>query len=155
MSRRAWMFIGAALLVRVAFMAFARVDSDEPQHLHVAWAWSQGLIQYRDVFDNHFPLLHLLFAPLMAIASESSTIFLVMRLAIAPVAIACSWLLYLIARPLIGPRGAIIAALAFSVLPPWLPTSAEFRNDTLWIFLWLAALVLIAARRRPAFLAAG
>ena len=30
------MFIGAALLVRIAFMAFARIDSDEPQHLHVA-----------------------------------------------------------------------------------------------------------------------
>ena len=31
-------------------------DSDEPQHLHVVWAWANGLLPYRDVFDNHAPL---------------------------------------------------------------------------------------------------
>jgi hypothetical protein len=143
-----WALITVALVVRVAFIVFARLDSDEPQHLHVAWAWSRGLVQYRDVFDNHFPLLHLLFAPLMMVVPESSSVFLIARLAIAPFAIACSLLLYAGGRRIIGDRAAIVAAIAFSVMPPWLPKSVELRNDTLWIFFWLAALVLIT-RSRP------
>ena len=37
-------------------------DSDEPQHLHVVWAWTFGLLPYRDVFDNHSPLFQALSA---------------------------------------------------------------------------------------------
>jgi len=144
-----------AVAVRLLFVFLHPIDSDEPQHLHVAWAWSRALVQYRDVFDNHFPLLHLLFAPLMPFVPESSAVFLLMRLLIAPIAIGCAWILYCLGRDLIGTRGAAIAALTFSVMPPWLPKSVEFRNDTLWIFFWLAALALIAARRRPAYAAAG
>ncbi|HEX2061641.1 MAG TPA: glycosyltransferase family 39 protein [Thermoanaerobaculia bacterium] len=125
-----------------------RIDSDEPQHLHVAWSAAHGFVQYRDVFDNHLPLLHTLFAPVMRVMPESSDVFLWMRLAIAPFAVASAWLLYEYARPLYGERIAATAALAFSVMPPWLAKSAEFRNDTLWIFFWLAALVLIT-RNRP------
>jgi len=149
------LLLAASLLARAFFTVLCRIDSDEPQHLHVAWGWSRGLVQYRDLFDNHFPLLHLLFAPLMRVMPESSTSFLLMRLAIAPFAIACAWLLYVIGKPIIGAHKAAIAAVIFSVLPPWLPKSVEFRNDTLWIFFWLAALALILGRERPAWLAAG
>lgn len=135
--------------MRLLFIFVHRIDSDEPQHLHVAWAWSRGLVQYRDVFDNHFPLLHLLFAPLMLVVPESSAVFLLMRLAIAPIALGAAWLLYAIGRQVIGARAAAVAAIVFSVMPSWLPKSVEFRNDTLWIFLWLAALAL-AVHRRPA-----
>lgn len=141
------MFVIAALLIRLAFIVFYRIDSDEPQHLHVAWGWSHGLVQYRDLSDNHFPLLHLLFAPLMRVMPETSSIFLWMRFAIAPFAIASSWLLYTIAKPLLGTRRAAAAAILFSVMPPWLAKSVEFRNDTLWIFFWLAAIALVMSRR--------
>lgn len=149
------LLLAASLIVRAVFTVLYRLDSDEPQHLHVAWGWSRGLVQYRDLFDNHFPLLHLLFAPLMRVMPESSATFLWMRLAIAPFAIVCAWLLYVIGRPIIGARKAAIAAVIFSVMPPWLAKSVEFRNDTLWIFFWLAALALIVGRERPAWLAAG
>jgi len=149
------LLLAASLIVRAVFTVLYRIDSDEPQHLHVAWGWSRGLVQYRDLFDNHFPLLHLLFAPLMRVMPESSATFLWMRLAIAPFAIACAWLLFVIGRPIIGARKAAIAAVIFSVMPPWLAKSVEFRNDTLWIFFWLAALALIVGRERPAWLAAG
>lgn len=144
------MFAIAAVAARLVFIVLWRIDSDEPQHLHVAWAWTRGLLQYRDVFDNHFPLLHLLYAPLLAVVPENSTVFLIARLAIAPFALGCSWLLYKLAVPLIGERGAAVAAIAFSVMPPWLPKSVEFRNDTLWIFFWLAAL-LFFIKDRPFF----
>lgn len=137
----------ASLVIRALFVVFHRFDSDEPQHLHVAWGWSRGLVQYRDLFDNHFPLLHLLTAPLMAVMPESSATLWWMRVAIAPVAIACAWLVYELGKPLIGAHAAAIAAIAFGVLPPWLPKSVEFRNDTLWVFFWLAALVLAMRRR--------
>jgi hypothetical protein len=144
----------AALLLRLWLLVVHRIDSDEPQHLHVAWAWTRGLVQYRDVFDNHLPLLHVLFAPVMALMPESSSVFLLMRLAIAPFAIACAWLLFVLARPQHGTRVAAAAAILFSVMPPWLSKSVEFRNDTLWIFCWLAALALLA-RPRPASFCAG
>src|SRR4051794_23669984 len=91
----------------------------------------------------------------MRFMPESSATFLLMRLAIAPFAIACAWLLYLIAKPILGEHKAAIAALIFSVMPPWLAKSVEFRNDTLWIFFWLAALALIFGRERPSWLGAG
>ncbi|HEY2388194.1 MAG TPA: hypothetical protein VGK30_14625 [Candidatus Binatia bacterium] len=47
-----------------------RVDTDEPQHLHVIWGWTHGLLQYRDVFDNHAPLFHLLYAPVLMLVGE-------------------------------------------------------------------------------------
>lgn len=139
-----WVAAGAAVAIRAAFVVAQKIDSDEPQHLHIAWAWTQGLVQYRDVFDNHLPLLHVLFAPVMAVMPESATAFLLMRVAIMPVAIGCSVLLYFFARPHFGERTAVVAALLFSVAPPWLATSVEFRNDTLWIFFWLAGLALIS-----------
>lgn len=142
--RFVWGAAIAAVAVRGVFLVLQKIDSDEPQHLHIAWAWTKGLVQYRDVFDNHLPLLHLLFAPVMSVMPESSSAFLLMRLAILPFAVGCSVLLYLFAREHFGERVAIAAALLFSVMPPWLATSVEFRNDTLWIFFWLAGLVLLS-----------
>src|SRR5438874_3548923 len=55
-------FVAAAVLfalmvvIRVVNILHYRFDSDEPQHLHVIWAWARGFVQYRDVFDNHMPL---------------------------------------------------------------------------------------------------
>jgi Dolichyl-phosphate-mannose-protein mannosyltransferase len=144
-----WLVAGATIAIRLWFTVVHRIDSDEPQHLHVLWAWTQGLVQYRDVFDNHLPLLHLLFAPVMALMPENSSVFLLMRLAIAPFAIASAWLVYVAAKPHYGAVNATAAALIFSVIPPWLIKSVEFRNDTLWMFFWLAALALIANRRSP------
>ena len=56
-----------------------RFDSDEQQHLHVAWGWTAGLVQYRDLFDNHAPLFHLLTAPILALVGERADILLWMR----------------------------------------------------------------------------
>ena len=55
----------AALMMRVVAFFHYRFDSDEPQHLHVAWGWTVGLLQYRDLFDNHAPLFHIAAAPLL------------------------------------------------------------------------------------------
>src|SRR5438132_5389782 len=96
--RSVWPIVNAALAVRLIFILFYQVNSDEPQHLHVVWGWTRGLVQYRDIFDNHFPLLHILFAPIFRFAPQSSDVFPFMRAAIAPFAIGCSIVLYFIGR---------------------------------------------------------
>jgi F0F1-type ATP synthase membrane subunit c/vacuolar-type H+-ATPase subunit K len=155
-QKRSWQLLGAGVvLLRLAFILFYRIDSDEPQHLHVVWGWSRGLVPYRDVFDNHLPLLHLLFAPLMRVVPESSSVFLIMRLAIAPFALGAAYFVYKLAARVLDEERAVAAALIFCVLPPWLPKSVEFRNDTLWIFFWLASLVCVTALRKPRYFAAG
>ena len=74
------MAIAAVTLVMraVAFFHY-RFDSDEPQHLHVVWGWTAGLLQYRDVFDNHAPLFHMAMAPLLRVLGERPDILLYMR----------------------------------------------------------------------------
>src|SRR5438874_6884260 len=62
----------------IAFFNF-RFDSDEPQHLHVTWGWTAGLLQYRDVFDNHAPLFHMLTAPILRMVGERPNALLFMR----------------------------------------------------------------------------
>ena len=63
-----WFAIGFFVLLLVLKIFYAvhyRIDSDEPQHLHVVWGWTQHMIPYRDYFDNHSPLFQMLCAPLL------------------------------------------------------------------------------------------
>src|SRR4051812_14792198 len=114
-----------------------RFDSDEPQHLHVAWGWTRGLVQYRDYFDNHTPLFHLLFAPLLALLGERADILLYMRapmLIFWAVVLACTFIL---ARRFYDARIAAAATVLLSLFPPFFLKSLEFRNDNLWSALWM------------------
>ena len=72
---------GAILALRIVYLREFRFDSDEPQHLHVVWSWVRGLVQYRDVFDNHAPLFHLMMAPVAAAVGERPGILYAMRVA--------------------------------------------------------------------------
>src|SRR5881296_1513276 len=74
----------AMLVLRVVYALAYPVDTDEPQHLHIAWAWTKGLLPYRDVFDNHAPLFHMLSAPLVALIGETPRVLVLMRLAMIP-----------------------------------------------------------------------
>src|ERR1700676_214435 len=49
-------------------------NSDEPQHLHVVWAWANGMLPYKDVFDNHSPLFQAISAPLFALLGKRADI---------------------------------------------------------------------------------
>src|SRR2546426_7209281 len=61
----------ALIALRIAYAFVYRINSDEPQHLHVVWGWANGLLQYRDLFDNHSPFFQMLCAPLFrALRSE-------------------------------------------------------------------------------------
>ncbi len=138
--------LGTALLLKLPYLANYRFNSDEPQHLHVVWGWTQGLVQYRDLFDNHSPLFHLLMAPWLALAGERADALVLMRvpmLALYVLALALTWLL---ARRLFDARVALFAAVLLALHYEFFFTSIEFRTDNLWTVLWLAALVVIAGR---------
>src|SRR5437867_8262905 len=110
--------LGAALgVLRLVYTYASTVDSDEPQHLHVAWAWTKGLLPYRDIFDNHAPLFHLLSAPLVALVGENARILLFMRLAMIPVFAGCLWGSYILGRRLFGARAGWWAALLCGLSP--------------------------------------
>jgi hypothetical protein len=151
MSRRAVTLavIGIAAL-RLVDAFHLEFDSDEPQHLHVVWAWTRGLLPYRDVFDNHAPLFHLACAPLLGALGERASILVPMRLALFPAfaltLLAIAWL----GRRLFSARVAAWGTLMAALWPEHFLTSLEFRPDGLWSALWLMALTVLVAGRLTA-----
>ena len=134
--------LAVALALRPLYAFRYRVDTDEPQHLHVAWGWAHGFVQYRDLFDNHMPLFHLLTAPLVGVLGERADIVPLMRLAMLPCYVLTLWCTYRIGRRLFSERVGWWAAVLAALLPPFFRCSLEFRADDLWTPLWLAALVI-------------
>lgn len=134
------------VLRAVAFFNY-RFDADEQQHLHVTWGWTAGLVQYRDYFDNHAPLFHLLTAPILALLGERSDILHWMRIPMLVLFAVVLWATYVIGRTLYDARVGAWAAVVVSLFPPFFLKSLEFRTDNLWNALWMIALVLLVRRR--------
>ena len=84
----------AILALRVLYVLHYRIDSDEPQHLHVVWGWANHLVQYRDVFDNHTPLFHLVCTPLYQLVGERADAVILMRFAMVPLFFFSLWCVY-------------------------------------------------------------
>ncbi len=133
------------LIVRGAAFFRYRFDSDEPQHLHVAWGWTQGLVQYRDVFDNHTPLFHLITAPWLALFGERADILFYMRALMIPIWIFVSAATWIIARRFYSTRVAVWSLLILHLFPTFFLKSIEYRTDNLWLGLWMAALLVLTA----------
>ena len=154
---------GLSLTLRALALFRYRFNSDEPQHLHLAWAWSEGLLPYRDVFDNHMPVFHLATAPALAFLGERADILLWMRGLMLPLfalVLICTWR----AGRRVGTAfseacpdtAGLWAAVLLSLFPPFFLKSLEYRNDNLWNALWMVALLLMlrgVTTTRRAFLA--
>ena len=144
--------VGLVLLgVLVAMKAVAacrfRFNTDETQHLHVVWGWTRGMIQYRDLFDNHPPLFHMLMAPLFALFAERADIVVPMRVMMIPFYVASLVAVYRIGRTLYGAQAAVWLALIAGALPPFFFPGTEFRPDDLYAALWLWVLVIAVEGR--------
>src|SRR5437867_2910430 len=134
--------LSACALLRLVMTFHHRVNTDEPQHLHVAWAWTQGLLVYRDVFDNHAPLFSLLLAPLLARVGERPDVVTIMRLAMIPLVVVALWSTWLLARRLHGAAAAWWAVVLAAAWPDFAIGSVEYRADQLWVALWTGALAV-------------
>jgi hypothetical protein len=139
--------LAAYAFIRVYLLRSTPLNTDEPQHLHVVWAWSRGLAPYRDVFDNHTPLFHMLYAPVLRLLGETPDVVLWMRLAIVPVAVAAIWLTAVIARNLWGRRVALWAVVFTCTYPPYLLVAGQFRTDGLWAAAWIATVAVAVSGR--------
>lgn len=120
-------------------------NDDEPQHLHIVWTWAHGHLPYRDVFDNHTPLFHLLFAPLFRLLGERADIVQWMRLAMVPLFAGSLWCTYRLARAGSGVRAAVVTAFLLAWWQKYFFKMGEFRTDVLWTALWLLGLVVITS----------
>jgi len=149
LSRRERLAIILALtlagLLRLLTVFHYRIDSDEPQHLHVVWGWTRGMLPYRDLFDNHMPLFQLLCAPFLWLIGERPEALIIMRLAMLPIYAAAVWLTYVIAATYLPTRVAAWSAVITALTPGFFLTSAEFRPDTLWAVFWLAAIAVLVS----------
>jgi hypothetical protein len=144
----------AAFVLRAVYARNFRIDSDEPQHLHVVWGWAHGALPYRDLFDNHMPLFQALCAPFFRACGVRADIIVPMRLLMAvpfAVTLAC---VARIGANLFSVRAGAWAAAVAMCCPPFFLTSLEFRPDDLWTMFWMLALAIFsggAFRPRRAF----
>ena len=143
----AMLFLSIALVLRVLLAYHFRIDSDEPEPLHVVWAWTQGLLLYRDIFDNHMPVFQALSAPLFHLLGVRADIVLPMRLAMIPLFAGTIWCVWKISVSIFSPRIALWTALLAAFIPPFFLTSVEYRADDLWTALWLTVLTVLVAGR--------
>lgn len=129
--------------IKIGYIERFRVDSDEPQHLHVVWNWTQGLVQYRDFFDNHTPVFHMMMAPVLNLFGERGDILTYMRMAMLPFYFGSLACLFLIVRALFNRRVAAWTVVVIGLWPVFMLTSTEFRTDNLWMFAWFATLAVL------------
>ena len=139
--------LAANLVLRLVYVFAFRFDTDETQHLHVSWGWAHGLVQYRDLFDNHAPLFHLLFAAPLAVGPEGPAMLYGVRLAMLPIAAALLALTFALGRQLFSLRVALWGAVLAGLFPRVFLRTVEVRPDNLCAVLWLLAL-LVAVRGR-------
>ena len=138
------------LAFRITYSITKRFDSDEPQHLHVVWAWATGQLPYKDVFDNHAPLFQWLSAPLFMLIGERADINIPMRWAMIPLYFLSLYFVFRAGRVVLTPRAAWWAAVFGCLLPPFFKTSTEYRPDDLWALQWFIFLaVLVEGRATP------
>src|SRR5215470_19864825 len=142
-------FIAAAILlalmlvIRIVNMARYRFDSDESQHLHVIWGWARGFVQYRDLFDNHMPLFHIMFAPIFGLIGDRAIILYVMRFIVLPLYFVAAWCTYQIGRSLFSRRAGVWAVILVGLYTGYHFISLEFRTDNLWAPLWLLCITVL------------
>jgi hypothetical protein len=118
-------------------------DSDEPYHVHVIWSWTRGLLQYRDVFDNHMPLFHLMFAPIAGLIGERSTILFWMRFLLLPMYFVTAWSTYRIGSSLFSRRTGVWAVLLLGFFSGYYYLAYQFRTDNLWTPLWMLCITAL------------
>ena len=144
-------FIAAAVLfalmivIRLVNILHYRFDSDEPQHLHVIWGWARGFVQYRDLFDNHMPLFHMMFAPIFGLIGDRATILYVMRFVLLPMYFVAAWCAYKIGTCLFSRRAGIWAVILAGLYTRYHLISLEFRTDNLWAPLWLLCITVLVS----------
>jgi hypothetical protein len=145
------------IALRIVNIIGYRFDADESQHLHVIWGWAHGLVQYRDLFDNHMPLFQIMLAPIFGLIGDRANDLCWMRFALLPMYFVAAWCIYRIGTLLFSRRVGVWAVILAGSYPSYHFTSLEFRTDNVWAPLWLICITVLigGALTVPRALAAG
>lgn len=141
-------FISAAILLallvalKLLNVRHQSFDRDEPQHLHVIWELTRGSVPYRDFFDNHMPLFHFIFAPIVGLLGERATILYWMRFILLPMYFVVLWCTYEIGSRLFSRRAGLWALIGVGFYRAY-DTAIDFRTDNLWVPIWLLCIVVL------------
>ena len=136
-------FFFGELMARIWAIFSYRFNSDEPQHLHVIWAWTHGLVQYRDVFDNHMPLFQIMCAPIMGLLGEHADALYGMRFLMVPLYLLSAWCIFRIGRIAFSARVGTWSVVASGAIWSYALCTTEFRPDSLWALFWLMAVLVL------------
>jgi hypothetical protein len=131
------------IVIRIVNITHYAFDSDESQHLHVIWGWARGLVQYRDLFDNHMPLFHIMFAPVFGLIGDRATILYAMRFLLLPIYFVAAWCTYQIGTSLFSRRVGVWAVILAGLYTRYHFASVEFRPDNVWASLWLLCITVL------------
>src|SRR5580698_11380626 len=146
-TRWSWYACSIALLalavLRIVWLEAYPLNSDEAQHAHVAWAWTRGLLPYRDVFDNHGPLFGLIHSLVFRLTGERADVMTWLRLSVQLWYVLALLSVWWIGRRLYGPRVAFAALLIAGLFPRFFLISGQFRTDDMWAAAWLASLAMV------------
>ena len=143
--RRPLLVACLALGVFALFLCFYRSwDADEFEHLQFAWLLSQGRTPYRDFFEHHTPVFHLLTAPYFDMIRDTGTGVLLiapfgLRVLSTLFTAATALLVFAMTRRATGSGTATMAVALFLSCSFVLEKGIEIRPDT------LAALLLVVS----------
>jgi len=143
-SRHFIVALAVAYLVTLAALLPVRAwDPDEFQHMQFAWMLWQGMAPYKDFFEHHTPLLHLMTAPLFGVFHTPydyvHVIPVLLRFISTLFSLLTTGVVWLLADRLGGRRAALFATMLMLGASTFLSNGIEFRPDT------LAALTMMAA----------
>jgi len=155
-QRSAWLplapliAISTISLLRVA--ATSGADTDEVEHLHVAWLITHDVLPYRDVHQNHAPLHWLIATPLLNVLPDSACVLYAFR-GLALVAFGgCVGLACALLRALAGGDAARLypACVCLALIHAVEAQMYRFRPDIFMVACALGSLLcLVRAPRRP------
>ena len=131
----------------VAHWLVSNIDSDEVEHVHVAWALNQGIMPYRDIHQNHLPTLWIVVAPALRRLPETAQTVLALR-GMSILAIFGIYFIGLsVLREIIGPlnryHALSLSLLLLSIVP--ITELYRFRPDP-WMAFFSALAILAAVR---------
>lgn len=166
-----WPYTVSLLLIAVVTFVFAWVaqirtfDPDEFQHAQMAWLIAQGATPFKDFFEHHTPLAHMLAAKLLAdptlTTQPDMAVRAILLLRAANIGICTLILLtsYSIARRLLSPVGALFVPLLLAGITVFMEKGIEIRPDQLsTLFLLLTSFFLLPSTQSKspiALMAAG
>jgi hypothetical protein len=136
-----WSILVVLLLLRIRYLWAAPFDTDEAQHLHVVWGWTTGKLPYRDFFDNHVPLFHVLCTPIIRLFGERANILLIARAAMIPLWLCSLSCIAALSARIYTARAALWTVALAAASARFFFKMGEFRTDVLWTLLWFAVLV--------------